>query len=96
MASACSTVGAYAEWIGENPEPWLERSLQLVTLGLTQGSIASTPASMALKDISREGGPHLAPLAPSILETISRTLPVVPPGGGEGLRYRILYHLLCI
>ncbi|XP_015108819.1 importin-13 [Diachasma alloeum] len=86
LASACSTIGAYAEWIGENPDPWLERSLQLVTLGLTQGSVASTPASMALKDISREGGPHLAPLAPSILETISRTLPVVPPGGGEGLR----------
>ncbi|XP_063988232.1 importin-13 [Diachasmimorpha longicaudata] len=86
LASACSTIGAYAEWIGENPDPWLERSLQLVTLGLTQGSVASAPASMALKDISREGGSHLAPLAPAILEIISRTLPVVPPGGGEGLR----------
>ncbi|KAK0074782.1 hypothetical protein PV325_007812 [Microctonus aethiopoides] len=86
LACACSTVRSYAEWVGENPDPWLERSLQLITLGLTQGSVTATPASMALKDISRECESHLAPLAPSILETISKTLTVVPPGGAEGLR----------
>lgn len=41
---------------------------------------------MALKDIARECHQYLAPLAPSILETIGRTLPNVTPGGGEGLR----------
>lgn len=41
---------------------------------------------MALKDIARECGTHLAPLAPTILDTIGRTLPTVTPGGGEGLR----------
>ncbi|XP_003423892.1 importin-13 isoform X1 [Nasonia vitripennis] len=86
LCCACSAVGAYAEWIGECPEPWLERSLQLVVLGLTHGPITSPAASMALKDIVRECSAHLAPLAPSILETIGRTLPNVTPGGGEGLR----------
>lgn len=86
LCCACSAVGAYAEWIGQYPEPWLERSLQLVVLGLTHGPITSPAASMALKDIARECGEHLAPLAPSILETIGRTLPNVTPGGGEGLR----------
>lgn len=41
---------------------------------------------MALKDLTRECGPYLAPYAPSILHTISQTLPNVEPGGGEGLR----------
>jgi len=43
-------------------------------------------ASMALKDLARECWPHLAPYAPSILHTISQTLPNVVPGGGDGLR----------
>lgn len=54
--------------------------------GLTLNNVTSTPASMALKDIARECAHHLAPLAPSILETIERTLPNLAPGGGEGLR----------
>ncbi|XP_048504738.1 importin-13 isoform X2 [Athalia rosae] len=86
LSSACTAVGAYAEWIGEHPDPWLERSLRLVSLGLAQGPITAPAASMALKDLARECGPHLAPLAPAILETITRTLPNVPPGAGEGLR----------
>lgn len=86
MACACSTIGSYAEWIGENPNPWLERSLQLVTMALTCGQITATPASMALKDISRECGQHLGPLAPTILDTISKTLTILSPGSGEGLR----------
>ncbi|KAL6260843.1 hypothetical protein P5V15_008368 [Pogonomyrmex californicus] len=86
LTCACSTLGAYAEWIGEHPEPWLEKVLQLVTQGLTNGSATAPFASMALKDITRECGPYLAPFAPSILHTISQTLPNVEPGGGEGLR----------
>lgn len=86
LASACTAIGAYAEWIGEHPDPWLEGSLRLVSLGLAQGPVTAPAASMALKDLARECGPHLAPLAPSVLETIGRTLPNVPPGGGEGLR----------
>ena len=79
-------MGDYAEWIDQHPDPWLERALQLVVMGLTQGPITAPAASMALKDIARECDQHLAPLAPSILETIGRTLPNVTPGGGEGLR----------
>lgn len=86
LACACSTLGAYAEWIGEHPDPWLEKVLQLVTLGLTRGSVTAPFASMALKDLTRECGSHLAPFAPSILNTIGQTLPSVAPGGGEGLR----------
>lgn len=86
MACACSTLGAYAEWIGEHPEPWLERSLQLVALGLTTGSRTASFATMALKDLARECSLHLAPFAPSILNTIGQTLQNVAPGSGEGLR----------
>ncbi|XP_058808570.1 importin-13 [Phymastichus coffea] len=86
LACACSAVGNYAEWIGAHPDPWLERSLRLVAIGLTNGPITAPAASMALKDIARECNQFLAPLAPSILETIGRTLPNVTPGGGEGLR----------
>lgn len=60
--------------------------MQLVTQGLTRGSTTAPFASMALKDLTRECGPYLAPYAPSILHTISQTLPNVEPGGGEGLR----------
>ncbi|KAL0126350.1 hypothetical protein PUN28_005027 [Cardiocondyla obscurior] len=86
LTSACSTLGAYAEWIGEHPEPWLEKVLHLVTQGLTRGSTTAPFASMALKDLTRECGQYLAPYAPSILHTISQTLPNVEPGSGEGLR----------
>ncbi|XP_020295075.1 importin-13 isoform X2 [Pseudomyrmex gracilis] len=86
LTCACSTLGAYAEWIGEHPEPWLEKVLELVTQGLTRGSMTAPFASMALKDLARECGPHLAPYAPSVLHTISQILPNVEPGGGEGLR----------
>ena len=86
LCCACSSVGDYAEWISNHPEPWLEQALQLVVLGLTSGPVTAPAASMALKDISRECGHLLAPLAPSILETIGRTLPNITPGGGEGLR----------
>ncbi|XP_034935701.1 importin-13 [Chelonus insularis] len=86
LACACSTLGTYAEWLGDNPDPWLERSLQLITFGLTQGSMAATRASMALKDITRECQLSLAPLAPSLLDTISKTLTILPSGSGEGLR----------
>lgn len=86
LACACSTVGAYAEWIDAHPDPWLERVLQLIGHGLTLNSITSIPASMALKDIARECCAHMAPLAPAILETIERTLPNIPSGNGEGLR----------
>ena len=41
---------------------------------------------MALKDIARECGPHLAPFAPRILDTIEKTLPTMPLGSGESLR----------
>ncbi|EFN68181.1 Importin-13 [Camponotus floridanus] len=86
LKCACSTLGAYAEWIGEHPEPWLKQVLQLVTQGLTRGSTTSPFASMALKDLIRECESHLVPYAPSILHTISQTLPSVEPGGREGLR----------
>ncbi|KAL6430820.1 hypothetical protein ACFW04_006973 [Cataglyphis niger] len=86
LTCACSTLGAYAEWIGEHPEPWLKQVLQLVTQGLTRGSMTSPFASMALKDLIRECESHLIPYAPSILHTISQTLPSIEPGGREGLR----------
>lgn len=86
LACSCSTMGAYAEWIGENPDPWLGRVLQLVTLGLWKGPITTPRASMALKDITRECGVFLAPFAPTILNTIGRTLPNVTSEGGEGQR----------
>lgn len=86
LTCACSTLGAYAEWIGEHPEPWLKQVLELVTQGLTRGSTTSSFASMALKDLIRECEPHLIPYAPSLLHTISQTLPNVDPGGREGLR----------
>lgn len=86
LACACSTMGAYAEWIAEHPDPWLERVLHFVTLGLMRGSVTAPRASMALKDITRECGIHLAPYAPSILSTIGRTLPNVTSEGGEGQR----------
>ena len=86
LSCACLTIGAYAEWLGEHPSPWLERSLKLIASGLTKGSVTAPAASMALKDISRECGPHLAPLAPSILDTIGQTLPTIAPVGIEGLR----------
>lgn len=79
-------MGAYAEWIGKHPDPWLEKVLQLITVGLTRGSLTAPFASMALKDLSRECGPNLAPFAPSILNTIAQTLPNVVPGSGEALR----------
>ncbi|XP_076181025.1 importin-13-like protein cdm isoform X2 [Ptiloglossa arizonensis] len=86
LACACSTMGSYADWIGEHPDPWLERVLQIVTLGLTRGPVTAPLASMALKDLARECGQHLTPFAPSILNTIEQTLPNVAPGGAEGLR----------
>jgi hypothetical protein len=86
LCCACLAIGDYAEWIGLHPEPWLERALQLVVMGLTQDPVSAPAASIALKDVARECGQHLAPLAPSILETIGRALPGVAPGGGEGLR----------
>ncbi|KAI4472656.1 hypothetical protein M0802_016606 [Mischocyttarus mexicanus] len=86
LACSCSTMGAYAEWIGENPNPWLGRVLQLVTLGLWKGSITTPRASMALKDITRECEPFLAPYAPTILNTIGQILPNVTSEGGEGQR----------
>ncbi|XP_043259180.1 importin-13-like isoform X1 [Colletes gigas] len=86
LACACSTIGSYAEWIGKHPDPWLERVLQIVTLGLVSGSVTAPLASMALKDLARECGRHMAPFAPSILNTIEQTLPNVTPGGMEGLR----------
>lgn len=86
LACACLTIGAYAEWLGEHPTPWLERSLKLISSGLTHSTVTAPAASMALKDISRECSAHLAPLAPSILDTIGRTLPTIAPVGIEGLR----------
>lgn len=86
LACACSTMGAYAEWIGEHPDPWLERVLQIVTLGLTRGSVTAPFATMALKDLARECEQQLTPFAPSILNTIEQTLPNVTPGCAEGLR----------
>ncbi|XP_051172123.1 importin-13 [Leptopilina boulardi] len=86
LACACTTIGAYAEWFGEHPTPWLERSLKLITLGLSQSSVTILSASMALKDISRECSVQLAPLAPSILDTIGHSLPTIASVGVEGLR----------
>ncbi|XP_060830176.1 importin-13 [Bombus pascuorum] len=86
LACACSTMGAYAEWIGEHPDPWLERVLRIVTLGLTRGSVTAPFATMALKDLARECEQQLTPFAPSILNTIEQTLPNVTPGCAEGLR----------
>ncbi|CAD6208632.1 GSCOCG00010609001-RA-CDS [Cotesia congregata] len=86
LACACSTIAAYAEWLGENPDPWLERSLQLITYSLTQSPMVLTRATMALKDITRECQENLATLAPSILDTISKTLMVLPNGSNEGMR----------
>lgn len=86
LGCACSTLGAYAEWIGEHPDPWLEKVLQLVTVGLTRNAVNAPFASMALKDLSRECASNLAPFAPSILNTIGQTLPNVTPGSGEALR----------
>lgn len=86
LSCACSTIAAYAEWLGENPDPWLERSLQLITYSLTQSPMVLTRATMALKDITRECQENLATLAPSILDTISKTLMVLPTGSNEGLR----------
>lgn len=85
LASVCSLIGSYAEWLGDNPT-YLEKALRLITFGLTSGPATVTQASMALKDISRECQAHLPPLAPSILETISRSVAALPPGTGEGLR----------
>ncbi|XP_048269323.1 uncharacterized protein LOC100651063 isoform X2 [Bombus terrestris] len=86
LACACSTMGAYAEWIGEHPDPWLERVLRIVTLGLTRGSVTAPFATMALKDLARECEQQLTPFAPSILNTIEQTLPNITPGCAEGLR----------
>lgn len=79
-------MGAYAEWIGEHPDPWLERVLRIVTLGLTRGSVTAPFASMALKDLARECGQQLTPFAGTVLNTIEQTLPNVTPGCAEGLR----------
>lgn len=86
LACACSSIGAYAEWFGEHPTPWLERSLKLISLGLSQSLVTIPAASMALKDISRECSIQLAPLAPSILDTIGHSLSTIAPVGMEGLR----------
>lgn len=86
MACACSALGAFAEWIGEHPDRKLKEVLHFITLGLTKGPAIAPFASMALKDVVRECGEHLAPFAPSILNTIRQTLPNVAPGSGEALR----------
>lgn len=86
MASACSTLSSYAEWIGYHTDHRLEKVLQLITLGLTSGPVTAAPASMALKDVARECSSEFAPFAPSILSTIAHILPNVSPGSGEGLR----------
>ncbi|XP_031829662.1 importin-13-like protein cdm isoform X2 [Nomia melanderi] len=86
LACVCSTVGRYAEWIGMHPDPWLEKVLRVVTLGLTSGLVTAPLASMALKDLVRECNQHLTPFAPSILNIIEQTLPTVTPGCAEGLR----------
>lgn len=86
LACACSTIGAYAEWIGEHPEPWLERVLRIVTLGLTGSQVTAPFATIALKDLAREGKQQFAPFAPSVLNTIEQVLPNVAPGCAEGLR----------
>ncbi|XP_014211303.1 importin-13 isoform X2 [Copidosoma floridanum] len=85
LCSACSAIGDYAVGIAKKPE-YLERALQLVILGLTSSPETAPAASMALKDICRECDDTLAPLAPSLLETISQTLNNFTSGGGEGLR----------
>lgn len=86
MATACSALGAFAEWIGEHPDRRLKEVLQFITLGLTKGPAIAPFASMALKDVVRECGEHLTPFAPSVLDTIRETLPNVAPGSGEALR----------
>ncbi|XP_015607837.1 importin-13 isoform X2 [Cephus cinctus] len=86
LAGACSALGAYAEWFGDHPEPWLAGALRLLALGLQHGSITALPASMALKDIAGECGPHMSPFVPSMLDIIEQALHTVSPGGGEGLR----------
>ncbi|XP_076757498.1 importin-13-like protein cdm [Xylocopa sonorina] len=86
LACACSTMGAYAEWIGTHPDPWLNKVLRIVTLGLTGGSVTAPFATMALKDLARECQEQLSPFAPSILNTIEQILPNVTPGCAEGLR----------
>lgn len=79
-------MGAYAEWIGEHPDPWLGKVLQVVILGLTKSSVSSSFASMALRDLTRECTESIGPFTPSILNTIEQTLPTVTPGDPEGLR----------
>ncbi|XP_066597929.1 importin-13 [Prorops nasuta] len=87
LACACSTMGAYAEWIGMHPIPWLERVLQLITTGLLGGQISAPFASMALKDVARECDSHMAPFAPKILTTIGKILPNATANtAGEDLR----------
>lgn len=86
MTSAYSALGTFAEWIGEYPDRRLKEVLQFITLGLTKGPAIAPFASMALKDVVRECADHLAPFAPSILNTIRQTLPNVVPGSGEALR----------
>ncbi|XP_076684634.1 importin-13-like protein cdm [Andrena cerasifolii] len=86
LGCACSTIAAYAEWIGTYPDPWLEKALRIVTLGLTRGPVIASLAIMALKDLTRECEQHMAPFAPSILTTIEQMLLNVTPGDPEGLR----------
>lgn len=86
LACVCTALGRYAEWIGMHPQPWLERVLHIITMGLTRGPLTAPLASMALKDLVRECEQHLTPFAPSILNIIERTLPTVTPGCPEGLR----------
>ncbi|XP_014469639.1 PREDICTED: importin-13 [Dinoponera quadriceps] len=86
MATACSALGAFAEWIGEHPDRRLKEVLQFITLGLTKGPAIAPFASMALKDVVRESGNHIKPFALSILDTIRQALPSVAPGSGEALR----------
>lgn len=86
LACACSTLGSYCDWLGQNPDPWLEKSLQLISLGLQQSPLTMSAASLSLKDISREAGTNMAPLAPALLDIIGRTVPTLPVGGREGLR----------
>ncbi|XP_076236218.1 importin-13-like protein cdm isoform X2 [Calliopsis andreniformis] len=86
LASACSIMGAYAEWVAENPDPWLEKVLRIVVLGLAKGSTSASLASMALRDLARECEQHIAPFTPSILTIIEQSLPNITPGDPEGIR----------
>ncbi|XP_067135398.1 importin-13 isoform X2 [Centruroides vittatus] len=72
ISTTMDAIGSYAEWINVHPEV-LEHVVPILMMGI-QNTDVSPASTMALKDITRDCQPSLAPFAEQILSTSQEAL----------------------